>query len=133
MELVRSVWTFAVPVMFMELEKILVVVRLFEMYAFPWTMRGVSTLGAVPMPMGELVTRVCTFAVPKIVMEDAEINVVVIELDTYIVPWTMRGVSTLGFVPIPMGELVTRVCTFAIPETFARITEIFVVEIEFEA
>jgi hypothetical protein len=60
-EVAVKVLTFAVPVMFARVATTLVVQKLFENHAFPWTVR--FALGAAPIPTFEVAVKVPTFAV----------------------------------------------------------------------
>jgi len=112
--------TFAVPVTFARVAITLVVQKLLENQAFPWTVR--LALAAVPMPMFEVAVKVPTFAVTVMFAEVATTLVVQKLFENHAFPWTVR--FALASVPIPMFVPV-KVPTFAVPVIFAEVITAF--------
>ena len=81
LEVTRRVWTFAVPVTFAEVAKMLVVKTEFDTYTLPATLR-VFPKAPVPIPKFEVARRVWTFAVPETFAEVAKMFVVKTEFET---------------------------------------------------
>jgi hypothetical protein len=99
----------------------LVVQKLLENQAFPWTVR--FALAAVPIPTGEAVTRVPTFAV-LVIFALVAITLVVQKLfENQAFPWTAR--VALAAVPIPTGDGVITEKAFAVPEVFEETAKRF--------
>jgi hypothetical protein len=73
-------------VTFAEVVVTLVVQRLFENHAFPWTVR--FAVGAVPIPTFEVAVKVTTFAIPVMFAEVATTLVVQKLLENHAFPWT---------------------------------------------
>lgn len=107
----------------------LVVVRLFETYAVPYTSRMFPT-GNI-LILIELTIRVKTFAVPTL-DEFTNKFVVVKALDAQTFPDT-SSVFPVVPVPIPTLERKMRENVFMTPETFEFVPSTFVVESAFEA
>ena len=82
--------------------------------------------------MFELAISVCVLAVPVTFAEEATTFVVVMEFETYTLPWTLKAFA-FGAVPIPMFDVTTSENVLATEEAFALATTTFVVTRALEA